>query len=197
LTEAAYNGNQKFTLVVQSIGVSWTKDARGFLLATPRNRVTEVANLPFSQPHPDPTAPTFIHHEISWGESNQFRQPLTEKFEITEFSGDVKNRPLGFHLAGDTLLKVRFEKSYSAKAQGNVLLNYTRLGAPARTVPLEIFSLNPGEWGQVRYNGRFSWNGGWKYEKWVYNIGVFTHTISADSFQGSPASSYSNLADLW
>ncbi len=166
-------------------------------MATPRNRVPEISSLPFGQPPPESFEPVYICHNISWSEGNEFHQPLSEKFEITEFSGAIKNRLLGFKAASDGSIKIRFEKSSGAKTQGNVLLGFTSLGAPARTVPFEIFSLALGEWGQVRYNGRFSWNGGWKYEKWVYNIGLFPGIIPANPFQGSPARSYSNLADLW
>lgn len=184
-------------MVVQAIEVSWTKISRGGSLATLRNRVPEIALLPFGSSPPKSAMPIYIRHEITWGETNEFQQPLTGKIDIAEFMGQVKNRLLGFHAAGGTSIKVGFEKSYGANPVGKNLLDYTRLGAPARTVPLEIFSLGPGEWGRVRYNGRFSWKSGWKYEKWVYNIGLFADTIPENCFQGSPARSYSSLADLW
>ena len=183
-------------LVVQAIEVWWTKEARGEPLATPRNRLPEIFELPFKSFPPKPATPGYIRHDLSWGEANEFQKPLSEKVEVLEFSGEIKNRLLNFRLVGDSM-KVGFERSYGARPQGNVLFNYTRLGAPARTVPLEIFTLQAGEWGQVRYNGRFSWNTAWKYEKWVYNIGLFQPPVSAGCFQGSPARAYSNLADLW
>ncbi|MBN9389463.1 MAG: hypothetical protein J0I20_15650 [Chloroflexi bacterium] len=184
------------TLVVQAIKVAWTKEARGGPLAAPRNRVPEISPLPFEKTSPGPASPLYIRHEIAWDESNQFQKPLTDKLEITEFSGPVKNHLLGFYPEGEAI-KVGFEKSYGLRPQGNVLLDYTRLGAPARTVPQEIFTLGPDEWGQVRYNGRFSWNSGWKYEKWVFNIVVFAGKIPAGPFQGSPTREYTSLADLY
>jgi hypothetical protein len=184
------------TLVVQAIKVAWTKEARGGPLATPRNRIPEISSLLFGKATPDPASPLYIRHEITWDESNRFQKPLNEKFELAEFSGAVKNHLLGFYLEGEAI-RVGFEKSYGARTQRNVLLNYTRLGAPARTVPVEIFTLGPGEWGQVRYNGRFSWNSGWKYEKWVFNSAVFAGEIPADPFQGAPTREYASLADLY
>lgn len=183
------------TLVVQTIKVEWTKEARGGLLATPRNSVQEIAPLPFQKSPLDLTLPLYIRHDLEWGEKNQFEKPLKENLEIADFSGTVKNRLLGFYSEGGAV-RVGFEKSYTAKAQGNVFLNYTQLGAPARVIPIEVFTLKTEEWGQVRYNGRFSWNSGWKYEKWVYNIAVFTAKIPTDCFQGSPTREFSNMADL-
>jgi hypothetical protein len=66
-------------------------------------------------------------------------------------------------------------------AQVSFAWDYRSGGAPARWWAEKSFDLRSGVWARIIYNGRFSGESCWWYEKTVVNVGVFD-SLSADLF---------------
>jgi hypothetical protein len=73
-----------------------------------------------------------------------------------------------------------------------------RCGAPTREWARKTLHVGAGQWGQARYNGRFSddWTSYWCYEKTVVNVGL-SPAPSADVFiEREPDFRFSAMSDL-
>ena len=76
----------------------------------------------------------------------------------------------------------------------------TSQGAPERYAQkIEALNLSSGQWGRIEYNGRHSDmdNGHWWYEKWVYNIGLFSHPPMSAFTRSEPTKFFSQMAHLF
>lgn len=71
-------------------------------------------------------------------------------------------------------------------------------GAPVREWAQQTFLVGPGEWAQVRYNGRssYGYTDYWGYEKTVVNVGVFPKPRDGMFFT-KPTYRYSLMSELW
>jgi hypothetical protein len=68
---------------------------------------------------------------------------------------------------------------------------------PSEGLPSKRMYLQPGQWGRVLYNGRFSYEEGWWFEKRVFNIGLL-EKVEEDIFISSqPTQVISQMAKLW
>lgn len=209
-----YHEGSVTLVLIQEITVKWSKASRGAPGATARNRVPEALPLPAgtpTQPWPSRfanTAPTTVPfpaandefppdillHHLLFSEWSQLAHPsvywvplrsrLPEQCMLQFLHWNVP--PLTLEVA-DGRLKARFPWSYD-------------VGAPRREYrPMwERCSLAPGQWMQIRFNGRHVYgdDAGWYYEKHVLNIG-WVDTLVNDLFvRGLPNYQITDLADL-
>jgi|SRR5579884_1608151 len=174
-------------VLFQEITVRWHKASRGAPGAGARNRVPEYSrsrqirqarrgplacgsgHRTFSHPGPtdDRPANIFLHHLI-YDEGTRFQAPSVQHWialrsslpKPSTLQAPYWNVP-PLTLAGDGL-QVEFSWSHE-------------VGAPPRyhRHERERVQLAPGQWLQVRYNGRHIYfdDGTWYYEKHVLNIG--------------------------
>lgn len=84
--------------------------------------------------------------------------------------------------------EVRVEFGYTA-----------RCGAPVREWASQTFLIVPGEWAQIRYNGRFAhgYADYQYYEKTVVNVGLFSELSETLFLDSKPTYRYSMISDLW
>lgn len=76
---------------------------------------------------------------------------------------------------------------------------YTRqCGAPDREWARQTFQVGPGEWAQVRYNGRFApgYTDYWCYEKTVVNVGINLEPHETMFVDTEPTYHYSLMSGL-
>jgi hypothetical protein len=155
----------KRIVLVQTIVTHWSKASRGSPSAALRRRVPLVMPVPDLPARPDEGR---VLHRAHFGEVNQFRQPVIEAVRIEPpdlpFLPDDEHVVLDWEPDGDGL---------------RVGLTW-RDGAPRREQPpwwwprQAVFVLQPGEWGQVRYNYRkgIGMVGYRRYVHRVFNIGL-------------------------
>jgi hypothetical protein len=166
-------------LVIQRITTDWTKSSRGGTGAATRNAVPESLVLP-----PFVGGANAIVHEATYLENDAFR--CRDKFQETEISQS-------WHLGA--MMLYRHENYVSVKFSWQ----WDTAGAPERW-PHEAFALRPGQWGQLRYNGRFgpttSCGAVWWYRKEVFNI-AFVDPVNLNLFVATqPNFSKSEMARL-
>ena len=70
-------------------------------------------------------------------------------------------------------------------------------GAPPRVWAYKALSIAEGEWGQFVYNGRFSREDYWWYEKHVVNVGLFERLASGVFTRNEATSRFEAMADLF
>lgn len=139
---------------------------------------------------------TIVHTAI-YGEHNNFADCIRQ--EVTAFPHVCTplTAAVGLHLTGDSL-RVVFEGPYPSASELPPVIE-ARMGAPRRIVPRSAFALHVGEWGQVRYMGR--WNVGYdsvtQYEKWVCNIGWFRDIYPRVFLDTQPHHHFDSMPDVW
>lgn len=187
---------KKSIVVIQSICISWTKKARGGVLATARNKVPRVFQIPLL-PDTHIAQQSYILHHLLWSETNDFTKPVRDQVDVNVIQGPIKQQCIGIYPTDHTL-KIGFEGPYLLESEQKIFFEYRCLGAPMRTVPLVIFELAKEEWGQIQYNGRHSpgYQSTWTYEKWIFNIGFFSEFSGAKFIENPPQHNYSSLMEL-
>lgn len=177
------------TAVVQIVLSQWGKPSRGGDAAIERNKMPEAVALP---PMPVPVLePSLLIHSISKMYDSIPAYSRTPSNELTVKSlSDVFECDCIKLSARNDVLHVDFQWNPSA-------------GMPERYPKTDILVLQVGQWGQIRYNERHSpyhevhcdFNTWW-YEKWVFNIGLFT-TVSPTLFiDQKPDQVYSQMEHL-
>jgi len=167
---------------IQAICTCWDKSSRGGTDALPRNRVPEAVSFPPSASAPKPGE--YVVHRSTFTAKNGFAAP-TSSLGVTPYCPPNAG---GITLAlDDDALHVAYQWDRSQ-------------GAPERySAKVDAFRLSPGQWGRVRYNGRLTDfdNGTWWYEKWVYNIGLFSSPPSSVFVTTEPVKVFTQMAYLW
>ena len=189
-------------IIAQIISSSWSKRFRGGAGASARNGVPERLALPALPELPD--APVVsIAHGMAYGEYNTFSAPVWEKLVCHAGVFTPLTSVLGLQPAGDddSRLRLVFESPdpVGSEQWGFVDLH---VGAPSRIAPRSPFALRCGEWGQVRYLGRWSkrFDGYAHYEKCVCNVGWLPadRLLSPHLFLETQMSRrYDSLPDVW
>jgi len=72
------------------------------------------------------------------------------------------------------------------------------IGGRVQPHNVEAFSLAPGEWGRIEYNGRYvdRCTGDWWYERSVYNIGFVVDPVANSFIATKPDRRYAEMAIL-
>lgn len=150
-------------LVVQAIATVWSKAARGAPLAAERRRVPSAVPLPPITPLRD--GMIRVVHQVTYRESNGFREPSHERINAQPFGGS-------FAWCDDNLLiDVR---------DGHVHVDYQwrrgvpwRSAAPWRRPTRDLVIVDPGEIGRVVFNYRASTDDGeWYYVQWTVHLAL-------------------------
>lgn len=167
-------------VLIQTIHLSWDKEARGGLAAAQRNSVASA----FVFSHLNSLTSennAFLIEQQFWGQKNQFSQPvyccyLNLKLDAPYISKCITVKYL------EEVLKVEYKRNQQC-------------GAPLAPVAKSLtISLN--QWIQIRWNGRFSDidTGAWWYEQTTMNIGLFQEAVDCDVFtKSSPAVHFDQL----
>lgn len=171
--------------------VTWTKESRGGEAAGRRTAACRVSEPTFTAPLPGGATDFLFHTTLA--EANGFR-PL-ESVEAIEWPGgnQLFIRPLRFTKRVGTLMVV-IENDYMA------------LGAPRRCWGrIDLFAQQPGEVGQIEYNGRFSsktcfhHTSGWHYQQVRFRI-HWSESPKPDWQRLAhcpPNHSFKDMHDLW
>ena len=171
--------------VVQSITTGWSKQSRGAPGAIKRNAVPEALIIPLAG---RPKAGCgLIEHLSGFYEYNDFEDP---------------NPTLAFE-SFDPEEAVRYGCVLVRKQDEGLRVSWEYrpedAGMPLRpTKRHDSFHLNPNQWGQVIYNGRYSSDeGGWWYKKTVLNIGLFDAPEAKVFVETTPAVVFDKTAILY
>lgn len=165
---------------IQHIKTIWRKDARGGEKAVQRNAVPEVAKL--SLRSIVTRTPVVVQQDLYYGAKN-FTDPR-EKITTDTILRPIEIGGVTVDHSSD-LVFARFQ--YTA-----------RCGAPMRGWARKSLQLSLGEWAQFVYNGRFSpgWEGDWRYEKHVVNVGQFARLSSGLFTRCAPTTRFEALGEL-
>lgn len=154
--------------VIQVIFTEWSKEFRGGPGASERNRVPEVEALPL--PVENPIASAYLVHTVR------------HRFGSIPSLGRLPGPALQVHPLDEPYQAGCVQVSFE---DGQLRVDYhwtPDAGMPERHTRRGVLRLAEGEWGRVRYNARISayhtiagydYNDWW-YEKWVFNIGLFS-----------------------
>jgi hypothetical protein len=174
-------------IIIQRISINWSKKSRGGSLASERNAVPEALAIPVE--NLKKPIDGLIEHDVSYYERHGFSMPW--RSELTqESAGRLRLGCLVIEPIGSGL-QVTFE--YDSGCAGMPPRH-----APLGGIPSTRMQLQPGQWGRMLYNGRFTHGeSDWWYEKWVFNIGLF-EKLEEDVFVAKqPAQVISQMAMLW
>ncbi|MBN1910332.1 MAG: hypothetical protein JW818_11375 [Pirellulales bacterium] len=167
--------------------MTWTKASRGGDGARIRNALPDALPLPLEAF----TAPWTLH-SIYYHESNDFtKEEVIKKTDSPDVLGirvlrfKLCNRQLAVSFLHDSANAALVDR-IQVDLQGNEILE------------VDAFVLEPEQWGQLVYNGRFvdMDTGNWWYEHTVFNIGLGLKPAK-DLFRSTrPASRFVELARL-
>jgi hypothetical protein len=162
-------------ILIQRIRSKWDKKARGGPAAVSRSAIPEAVKIPVHQYRNS----AFVYQDRFYGSSlNGFREEICVGAENPLILGCVTLN-IG---SGDLEAIFRYDAGCG--------------GAPYRWSEPKTFRLQDGQWVQIAYNGRFSWNDYWWYEKTVINAGVFQMPKSGIFLNNEPTHRFSSLALL-
>ncbi|WP_367870391.1 hypothetical protein [Luteolibacter sp. Populi] len=169
---------------IQCITVRWTKLSRGAPNSAKRAAVPMGFPL---QPValPKKALRTAVLHWVNNYEEGDFA-PL-QSSEVHDITGvrdyDTEMAMLKFE-ADD--LRVEYKGGFWCA------------GAPQRpNIIRSVFKLQPGQWGRIAANGRFSHDNQWHYYRKVLNIAFTDALPTAGIFRGKPAAEFRDEHDLW
>lgn len=179
MPKAAHPPN--LVVLIQVVHTHWEKSERGGARAVQRNQVPEAVKFPNHETESGPLS--FVAHRVDYGGRNGFAEPLRS---VVEVSVTEPTKLPGVSLAVDAdTLYVSYQYSMS-------------LGAPERYArKIEALRLSLNQWGRVCYNGRHSgYEGYWWYEKWVYNVGLFSSPPLSVFLTTKPVKVFPQMAHL-
>lgn len=173
-------------VVMQVLTTSWTKRSRGGANAERRNAVPQALPLPRME---RPLSPAYVVHSVGFYEYEDFQPSEKQAPRVLALTA-----PLAF--SNLVLLPNAEERTVKVTVDGKVEepVGGGRDDAEPSLLPGNAgggrtsagrFVLAEGEWGQVAYNRRFSYEDGWAYRKWVFNIAV-ARALQADLFTVGP-----------
>ncbi|TND08956.1 MAG: hypothetical protein FD123_1810 [Bacteroidetes bacterium] len=174
-------------IIVQSIIVHWSKDFRGGKNAVIRNQVPEALELPIEIF----TSPKLIaFHEIRYDFYPGSNQQPTVYFSFSD-KEHVQLRGAYIDIKDNRLMA-----SYK--------YDHSHCGFPYRTKynpngveePLdeEAFVLTKGEYGRIRFNGKYTDSDGyWYYEKKVHNLLIMDSPKRDEFTKRAPLKTYEQM----
>jgi hypothetical protein len=169
-------------LIIQEIITRWTKESRGAPGAVLRNQVPEVLSIP--TPSDPMTDDTWIYQKVIFDEHKKFKDPFEQLDLLTPFK-----------LTKFGIAEITEQSSCIA-----ICINYGAWdGAPRRDfLKKKAFLLMKGDFGQIRYNWRISYDeGGWAYQKTTLNI-AYAVTYEPNLFQTQQVTlSFEDMPTLW
>lgn len=204
-------------IVAQVICTIWSKRFRGGAQAALRNSVPERLALPPLPVLPDNPIVSIIH-QVAYGERNAFvaygvrtafGNPRWDRILVGPGVSTPLTPAVGLHCSDDEDRSIRivfesphFESFYPVDIEQPAVVEL-RMGAPFRRAPRSPFALQCGEWGQIRYMGR--WNRCYKgemaeYQKWVCNVAWLPADapMSPNLFlETQPSRRFDSLPDVW
>ncbi len=150
-------------VIVQNLKTVWTKKSREAPWSSQRNSSADHALLPESLM--DITHNGYLIHQIIYQEWDKFIPDAQTKTGCF-------NSPLTIDCIEITNQGEQLAIHYCH--------NQNFAGIPGRYHshhPKKLFSLSQNDWGQLKYNGRFSntYSGNWFYQLNVYNIAYVKH----------------------
>jgi hypothetical protein len=137
---------------------------------------------------------------VYYGERNEFQSSVGEHLDTYADIQAPLLGPISLLLEGD-MLQVQFngptpDGPYVNQDQ-HPAVRAGFMGLPVRVSRRHPFALNPGEWGQIRYMGRYhGWEEPW-YEKRVYNIGWFQDVSTRVFLDTEPQHRFESMPDVW
>lgn len=165
------------TIIVQEIIVQWSQRSRGVEAAKVRNAIPETFAVPYFPAMS--YVQNIVHDKVT------FEAGTRHILAVKEF---VRNKRVKFGCTRLSWDGNRLVVTYSYDPWCG--------GAPRRsTAARTVLALPVDSWGQIRYNGRFGYEG-WTYKKTVLNI-AYLNTVRADIFLSEPARVFTDMADLW
>ena len=187
LTRRSLPGPREPQVVVQHIHTMWTKASRGGNGARIRNALPIALPLPL-----DVFVSPWTLHSINFYEHDAF----TKKESVTKAASpeDLAIRVLRFTIHCDRLAVCFLRHPMNAATASRFPSD-----PPGREIlEVDAFALDPSQWGQLTYNGRFVDidTGNWWYKQSVFNIG-YCLKPAKDVFRTTrPASRFVELAQL-
>jgi hypothetical protein len=170
-------------LVVQQICFRMSKEHRRSEGFGSMNEIPEVARMPLdglNVPNGD-----VLHHVLLFGNRDASLAP--DRVLSVPIEGTFEVGCVSIAHAEETVIHIGF--TYDRKCAG----------APTREWAQSTLQIRVGEWAQIRYNGRFSydWTSYWYYEKMVINIAL-PPTLREDVFTNSePNCRFSLMSELY
>jgi hypothetical protein len=168
-------------IIIQHVGISWTKASRGGEGARKRNSLPHCFALPL-----ECFAGRYATHRVGFGEYNDFQ--ANETVYKRSSLPDMGLCCIELSMDADSLA-VTFCRDPSNEAS---FRNY-------RIIPYTpIFTLKSDEWGQIRYNARYADHdtGNWWYEENVYNIGIFSRVDVNRFIATQPSQHFKDMVRL-
>lgn len=168
-------------ILVQEIRTDWSKVSRGAPGAAKRAAVPRALPLPLHRADRDFYA--LFEHRVFFSEWEGFRDP-GEQVACSEEVGQVIYGCVRLKLEGESLRVVwKYDPGYA--------------GAPSRDGnPKQAFTLRPGQWGRVVYNGRFGEDEGWYYRQTTFNVALAERASACVFTESEPAHVYKQVAEL-
>lgn len=181
-------------LIAQFVKVIWGKEHRGGQAATKRNAVTDQTKLPPEIEKYAADGGKALVHRIVYSQINDFERPVADELRIFEIK-ELKNIGCFQFKPSDDKLEVIYRWSeHSGGAPARI--KYDKSGTK---MPLKesAFILKLNEIGKAEYNGRFTADDEWRYEKLSLNIGVFESIDTKLFLKANYDRYYQLFADLW
>jgi len=172
----------ELVVLIQSVCTHWEKTERGGASAVQRNRVPEALRLPIFRP--ESVLISYVLHCVDYGGRNGFAEPTRSMVKVLT-TEPARLGSVSLAVDADIL---------------TVFYQYRRgQGAPERySRRIEVLKLSLNQWGRVLYNGRHTGTEGyWCYEKWVYNVGLFSSPSPSVFLTTEPVKAFTQMAHLW
>jgi hypothetical protein len=173
--------------IVQIIYTSWSKEYRGGLRAAERNRTRDEEILP--QPAESLDQPVYLVHTVKhqFGDVPSMGRLLGPSLQIHSAAEPIHADCVWIQW-NDQRLHVDYHWTADA-------------GMPERNTRRDVLQLERDQWGRVCYNSRISgWNSlagfncsDWWYEKWVFNIGLFSEFQPGRFKDSTPSKCFSQM----
>ena len=176
--------------IVQVICTSWSKEYRGGPQAAERNQTPDEEILP--RPTAPLDQPVYLVHQVQ------------HFFGRVPLIGRLPGPPLQTHSAAEHFHRGCVQIQWNDQKLHVDYHWMSDAGMPERHSRRDVLQLEGDQWGRVFYNARISgWNslagfdGSWWYEKWVFNIGLFSEFQPQVFKDTIPVKTFSQLDLLW